>query len=133
MDAETATPRARAAWAYSRLTQTALADLTEQIHEKLNYHRLRAILGDGDTEVGLEELHAIADACGVPRAFMEHGWQLHAGDDGSLEARVEHLAAEVRRLQVKVLDLEDGVVRNATEIAALKQKGRRQRRKGEGS
>lgn len=94
MDPEEAIPRARAAWAYSRMDQKDLAAAAS-----LHYDRLRAILGGGrpPKDVPIEELWAIAEAAGVPRWFMEHGFdpmKETVGDD--LQETTTRLLAEVK-------------------------------------
>lgn len=96
VDAAIATPRARAAWAYSMLKQPELA-------QKAGLHkdRLRAILGESDaTDVKLEELHAIAKAAGVPANFMESGWATE-------DARFAELQATQRQIEARLLVLEE--------------------------
>jgi hypothetical protein len=89
VDASTAAPRARAAWAYSGLNQRELAGATQ-----ISYDRVRAILGTAKrAEVSLDELYAIADATGVPRPFMERGWDSVAADDQLLMTSQSRLAA----------------------------------------
>jgi hypothetical protein len=82
--AETAAPRARAAWAYSGLNQRELANAS-----RISYDRVRAILGTAKrAEISLDELYAIADATGVPRPFMERGWDIAGADGGDAVSRV---------------------------------------------
>jgi hypothetical protein len=58
----------------------------------------------------IEELHAIADLCGVPRAFMDEGFRRFDGVQGALDGRLRSLeettrqqAEEIRR-QREALD-----------------------------
>jgi transcriptional regulator with XRE-family HTH domain len=115
--AETAAPRARAAWAYSGLNQRELANAS-----RISYDRVRAILGTARrSEITLEELYAIADATGVPRPFMERGWDIVGTDDvlttslsrldaleaarDASEAHREALGATVEALAAELADL----------------------------
>jgi hypothetical protein len=117
VDASTAAPRARAAWAYSGLNQHELAGATQ-----ISYDRVRAILGTARrSEITLEELYAIADATGVPRPFMERGWDIVGTDDvlttslsrldaleaarDASEAHREALGATVEALAAELADL----------------------------
>jgi hypothetical protein len=89
VDAATAAPRARAAWAYSGLNQHELASATQ-----ISYDRVRAILGTAKrSEISLDELYAIADATGVPRPFMERGWDIASTDELLLRTSQSRLAA----------------------------------------
>lgn len=73
-------------WGYSRLSQKELATKAG-----LNYHKLRAILGEGNgTEIALEDLQKIAAATGVPGAFVDHGFDGLADAD-DLHQRVSRL------------------------------------------
>lgn len=95
VDASTATPRARAAWAYSRLKQPELA-AKAGIHKD----RLRAILAESNAkDVKLEELYAIADATDVPRDFMASGWATE-------DERVARLEDAQRQLEARLVVLE---------------------------
>lgn len=97
MDPTEATPRVRAAWAFSRLNQQELAKVSG-----ITYDRLRTILGTGRaTDVTLEELRAVADACGVPYAFMEHGWP----KEGDPSVHLEELRDDLTALRAQVEDL----------------------------
>ncbi len=95
--AEIATPRARAAWSFSGKSQQQLAQETG-----LTYGRIRALLATSNTtEVALDELHKIADACGVPRAFMENGFGESAGvvTPADLDALRAELSAQISALR----------------------------------
>lgn len=98
MDPDLAIPRARAAWAFSRMDQKDLAAAAS-----LHYDRLRAILGGGrpPKDIPIEELWAIANAAGVPRWFMEHGFDaLQQTVDPALAEdlrRVEETVTQMRR------------------------------------
>lgn len=108
MDAQTASPRARAAWAYSGLGQEELAE-----RAGLHYDRLRAILAKTNTRyVALDELHQIADATGVPRAFMQNGWE------DETERRLADLEDVVRQLQGGLVALAAGNLRRTQELLA---------------
>jgi transcriptional regulator with XRE-family HTH domain len=113
--------RARAIWAYSGLTQPDLADASG-----VDYNRLRAILGQSkDTEVSTDELLKLAQAAGIPRAFVLDGWQpLQAGHDQ--EQRLLDLEEAVRRLvaAARVPGLAGGLGRRL-QVPAPKPQGRR--------
>jgi transcriptional regulator with XRE-family HTH domain len=64
------TARVRAAWAFSGLSQ---ADLAQRAG--INSGTLRGYLRKANPNAPeLEDAKAIADACGVPRSFMEEGF-----------------------------------------------------------
>jgi transcriptional regulator with XRE-family HTH domain len=68
--AHAAAARARAAMAYSGLEISEISELTG-----ITVGTLRNIRSNTRPRGGrLERLFAIADATGVPREFMEHGW-----------------------------------------------------------
>jgi hypothetical protein len=93
VDASTAAPRARAAWAYSGLNQHQLASATQ-----ITYDRVRAILGTAKrAEISLDELYAIADATGVPRPFMERGWDIAIVSDAASRVEERFAALESAR------------------------------------
>lgn len=95
MDAATATPRARAAWAFSGLDQEPLAEKAG-----LKYSRVRAILSRQDhSAVTLDELYKIADAADVPRPFMDDGFVVA---DQALQNRVSDLEARLGKLELEV-------------------------------
>ena len=89
-----ATPRARAAWAYSLLSQQDLAARCPSV----GYHRLRAICGEADeTDVELEELYEIAEAAGVPPLFMDEGFERL--EDSMLQETLDRVRKLEERLQ----------------------------------
>jgi transcriptional regulator with XRE-family HTH domain len=106
VDAETATPRARAALAYSGLTQEQLADRIG-----MKRHTLRGFLGPAnkaDLDIGL--LYKIAEATGVPRRFMDEGFEPDAADRlADLERTVSDLSDRLRALGA----------RQTTDVAAI--------------
>lgn len=113
MDAQTASPRARAAWAFSGLDQRDLAD-----RAGLHYDRLRAILAKTNSrDVTLDELQKIADATGVPRAFMENGWT----DDTT--RRLSALEDQVTQLRGGLVALAAGNLQRTRELLAQLEKG----------
>jgi len=61
--------RARAAIEYAGLTTQQVADRTG-----LSYNAVKSIRNGQRATDLLEMLLAIGKACGVPRAFMERGW-----------------------------------------------------------
>jgi len=94
--------RARAARAYAGLSQPKLAGLLQTSVETLS--RLE---NARKTEITIEELWAIADACGVPRSFMEFGFEVVAdageralisGESGDVFERLTVLEDQVRQL-----------------------------------
>jgi transcriptional regulator with XRE-family HTH domain len=73
---EERTRRARAIWAYSMLTQVELAERASIAPRTLaNY------LEKNKPAPPLTQLYKIADACGVPRTFMEEGFSVPVSDD----------------------------------------------------
>lgn len=103
MQADIATPRARAAWAYSGLDQRELAARAE-----LNYDRLRAILSlSNKTSVHSEELEQIAEAAGVPQWFMKHDWNPPSKQTGD-DKRLNRLEAQVTQLRAGLVALAAG-------------------------
>lgn len=96
---ERAAARARAAIAYAGLEHADVADVTG-----MSLSMVRRITSKTTPrDATIERLWAIADACSVPRGFMEHGWapfstgasidELREGQR-SLEARLATLEAE---------------------------------------
>lgn len=94
----------RAAWAYSGLSYRELAE-----RAGVPYDALRKWAGHTGPRRGRvpdDALERIADACGVPRWFMDAGWEgawpaenlIRAWTDGRLEEEVKALyAAALRR------------------------------------
>lgn len=85
---------ARAIWAWSRMDQAEFAE-----RAGLTHARIRAILGQDPkkTPPTTDELLSMADAAGVPEAFVLHGFTALAGPVG-LEAQVRELLAAVEAL-----------------------------------
>jgi len=61
--------RARAARAYARLDQSEVAKVLDQ--STVTVKRMEA----GARDISLDELYVIADVCGVPREFMDRGFE----------------------------------------------------------
>lgn len=109
--------RGRAAWAYSLLNQRDFANKAG-----LTYDRARALLGEkGRAVPKLEELHAMADAAGLPRKLIDE----EAEGVEALEARVEDLRTAVGTLAVQL-------ARQGQAIQELRAEGRRARRPANG-
>lgn len=72
------TQLARAAWAYSGLEQRELAS-----EAGVEIRTLNSYLGLSRPGPSLEVLYRIADACGVPRSFMESGFDSLADSSAS--------------------------------------------------
>jgi uncharacterized small protein (DUF1192 family) len=104
--------RARAAWAFSLLNQDELAE-----RAGIHHDTLRKMLGRKPTEKSwpLEDLYKIADACAVPRAFMDDGFsrletnpvEELRGELSALRDRVDELQAEVQVLDAEALRRND--------------------------
>ncbi len=89
-----ATRKARAAWAYSGLDQDELAERAGIKPATLANYLLSTRGGPG-----LEQLLKIAEATGVPDAFMRHGFAaIKDLDEPSLEERVEALERQLQAL-----------------------------------
>ena len=61
--------RARAARAYAKLDQKDVAELLGQ--STVTVKRMEA----GARDISLDDLHAIAELCGVPQEFMDRGFE----------------------------------------------------------
>jgi transcriptional regulator with XRE-family HTH domain len=95
--------RTRAAIAYSGLELSEVAERTG-----IPPGTLRNIMSRTAPKSGrIERLWAIADACGIPRAFMEDGWAAVAVAEppGSLDERVAALEESVRQFEVERQEL----------------------------
>jgi transcriptional regulator with XRE-family HTH domain len=79
--------RARAARAYADLSQSEVADKLGVSHITLK----RIERATKDTSI--DELHAIADVCGVPHAFMDDGFQTIPSVLEALHGRFDRLEA----------------------------------------
>lgn len=114
VDGPTATSRARAAWAYSRLDQKELAK-----RSGVDYHQLRALIAPGNkSEVSTDDLWKIADAAGVPRWFMTEGFE------GERLAEVEN---QLRRLEARVNQIAKAAVDRSVTGATTSVQSRGQR------
>jgi hypothetical protein len=101
--------RARAAIAYSGLEQGEVIERTG-----IRLPTLRRIVARTDPRAAsLEELYAIADACGVPRLFMEEGFGPMATRSPSLEDRI----SELDRRLTAVLDERQELLTQMAELA----------------
>lgn len=90
-----AAARVRAALAYSGMEYEQLSEKT-----KIPVGTLRGITSRTRPTSGtLERLWAIADACGVPRWFVEHGFEPPAEMDSDVGGRLEFLEAAVAETQ----------------------------------
>jgi transcriptional regulator with XRE-family HTH domain len=79
--------RVRAAWAFSGLSYDELAERTG-----IKRRTIDGYLGRSKPSApGYEDRQAIADACGVPRSFMEEGFSERAAAD----ERVAELEAQM--------------------------------------
>lgn len=83
--------RARACRAYAGIKEHDLAEATG-----IQPERLRRILrATHPSRATVDELLVIADACDVPRAFVEHGFGALPTDEPNLAERVQALEAKV--------------------------------------
>lgn len=82
----------RAARAYANLKQPELAKASG-----VGYATIKRIENEQRPPM-LEELRAIADACDVPRPFLEHGFGTPDDQDGETDRRVVRLEQLVREL-----------------------------------
>lgn len=97
-----AAARARAAIAYAGLEHSDIEKKTG-----LDVAMVRRITSKASPRDGrLERLWAIADACDVPRAFMEQGFDALAEAENA--QRIEALASEVAALRLRVEGLDGG-------------------------
>lgn len=112
--------RARAAAAYSGLEHAEIVARAKAVKRDA----LPRILSKTNPRgASREEREALADACGVPRWFMEEGFATPSV--ASLEERIEGLEASVKRL----LDEADArAVEQAVKEGARADAGKRQRR-----
>jgi hypothetical protein len=97
---------ARAIWSYAGRSQPAFA-----ADAGLKYDRLRGLLNDqAKSPPTTDELLAMADAAGVPRALVIDGW--------SVADPVAQLQREVSRLKAQTEELREELRRTATEQTA---------------
>ena len=130
IDPRFAAARVRAALAYANLSHEETA-----LRTGLSVPTLRRIVSASSPRgAGIEELWAIADACGVPRGFIEDGFEpfRQTGDQASaagvddLRAVVLQLSDDLRALRadVEVLDAEASRRSDAAALASQGQGGR---------
>lgn len=94
---DTAAARARAAIGYAGLEHSDVSARTG-----LSISLIRRIVAKKDPrDGGIERLWAIADACGVPRSFMEHGWNGVARPEPVSDDEVRQLRARVEKLEAQ--------------------------------
>lgn len=79
--------RARAIWGFSGMEQAELAE-----RAGVDQGRLKAWLGKRKANPSLDELYKLATAAGVPRQFVERGFE-------DLLEPIERLQLEIKRLQ----------------------------------
>jgi transcriptional regulator with XRE-family HTH domain len=79
--------RARAARAFADLGQSEVADKLGVSH--ITVKRIERATKD----ISIDELHAIADVCGVPHAFMDDGFQTIPKELEALHGRFDRLEA----------------------------------------
>jgi hypothetical protein len=101
--------RVRAAIAYSGLEH---ADVIERTGIKRPTLR-RMVARTDPRAASLEEMRAIADVCGVPRAFMEEGFAPLTARASTLEERVDELDRRLR----SVLDERQDLLAQMAELA----------------
>jgi transcriptional regulator with XRE-family HTH domain len=77
--------RARAARAYADMKQDAVAEALGVSH--ITVKRMER----GAKDITMDELWAIADACGVPRSFMDSGFETVPEELRSIHARFDRL------------------------------------------
>lgn len=87
--------RTRAAWSYSLLEQEDLAGRMDVSHATL-----RGWLRKHGPRMPLEHALRLADACGVPRAFITSGWSPAPvePDDPQVVARLARLETQLESL-----------------------------------
>jgi transcriptional regulator with XRE-family HTH domain len=106
--------RVRAAIAYSGLEQVEIIERTG-----MRMPTLRRIVARADPRAAsLEELYAIADACGVPRVFMEEGFAPLVASATALEQRVDELARQLSAVLDERQDLLAQMAQMAGEAVA---------------
>lgn len=87
--------RARAAMGYAGLDYDELAAKTG-----ITVGTLRNITSRSRPQSGsIDRLYAVADACGVPRTFMDEGWSRY---DGTVEGRLEELKSYLQNVALAV-------------------------------
>lgn len=79
--------RARAARAFADLSQSEVAERLGVSH--ITVKRMERATKD----ISIDELHAIADVCGVPHAFMDEGFQTIPTELRALHGRFDRLEA----------------------------------------
>jgi transcriptional regulator with XRE-family HTH domain len=83
--------RARACRAYAGIKEKALAEATG-----IEPPRMRRILRPSKpAQPTMDELTAIAEACGVPHVFVELGFAALPGDEPDITERVQALEAKM--------------------------------------
>jgi transcriptional regulator with XRE-family HTH domain len=113
IDAAESARRIRAAVAYDGRDDK---DIAEAVGISPNTFR-NYVSAARPTRLDLERRRQIAVECGVPPAFMEHGFAMPTESDDELRATVRRLAAQVARheAQLRVLAVEE---RQRTETSA---------------
>lgn len=123
IDPEIARRRARAAMEYRGLSWRELAR-----RSGLSPDTVRRIVSPSSPRgfYSSDERDAIADACEVPRWFLERGF------DGQTSNGDSDLAAQVTRLRGAVAGMSADILRHTQELQALRDRDRREGRLGEG-
>lgn len=142
IDPRLAAARARAAIAYAGLDHAELEKLTG-----LDVAMIRRITSKANPRDGrIERLWAIADACDVPRAFMESGWLLTGAEEAnedtrtrlqnaetqlaalvSSRGRIDEVERELREVREQVADLTRERLAQRQREAAERERARRDR------
>jgi transcriptional regulator with XRE-family HTH domain len=79
--------RARAARAFADMSQAAVAEALGVSH--ITIKRMER----GAKDISMDELWSIADACGVPRSFMDSGFETVPEELRSIHQRFDRLEA----------------------------------------
>lgn len=104
VDAAEAAARVRAALGYAGLTVKQAPTEPRLKDADITYATLtRIVSATNPRGADIEELWAIADACGVPRRFMERGFVELA--EAAQADRLEALANDLAALQQRVAEL----------------------------
>jgi len=93
--------KARAAWAYSSKSQKAFATSAD-----ITYDRWRNLTGTRGPEPTLDELHGMADAAGMDRAFMADDFGGESASVNALRESVAQLVAETARHSIALAELQ---------------------------
>jgi len=92
--------RARAARAYAGLRQPAIAEALGV--SNVTVKRMESAAKD----ITIDELHVIADACGVPREFMDAGFASVPAELRAIHARFDALANVLGRTVAQAVSSE---------------------------